>query len=61
MHFIEPMITREFLLRRQNFTMPVPMPETLGRATRYPTELVVHWDKNANAYHFIFKGFEEKE
>jgi len=61
MHFIEPMITREFLLRRQNFTLPVPMPETLGRATRYPTELVVHWDKDANAYHFIFKGFEEKE
>lgn len=44
MHFIEPMITREFLLLRQNFERPVPMLETQGRATRYPTELVVKWE-----------------
>ena len=58
MHFIEPMITQEFLLRRQNFTLPVPMPEVLGRSTRYPTECVVHYDKDADAYQMVFKGFE---
>jgi hypothetical protein len=61
MHFIEPMITREFLLRRENFTLPVPTPAALGRATRYPTECVVHFDKKADAYHFVFKGFEAFE
>ena len=58
MHFIEPMITRAFLLLRENFTMPVPMPAVLGTATRYPSEFVAHYDKELDAYHFVFKGFE---
>jgi hypothetical protein len=61
MHFIEPMITQEFLLRRKNFTLPIPMPAVLGRATSYPTECVVHYDKDADAYHIVFKGFEPIE
>ncbi len=59
MHFVEPMITREFLLQRENFTMPVPMPAVLGRATRYPAKFVAHYDKDLDAYHFVFKGFED--
>jgi len=58
MHFIEPMISRDFLLTRENFTLSVPMPLRLGRATSYPTECVVHYDKDADAYHIVFKGFE---
>ena len=58
MHFIEPMITQEFLLRRENFSLPVPLPATLGRSTSYPTECEVHYDKDADAYHIVFKGFE---
>ncbi len=61
MHFIEPMITREFLLRRQNFTLPIPMPAVLGKATRYPTEFTAHYDRGLDAYHFVFKGFESVE
>ncbi|MGI8605170.1 MAG: hypothetical protein ACR2OZ_19535 [Verrucomicrobiales bacterium] len=61
MHFIEPMITQEFLLLRKNFTLPVPMPATLGRATSYPTECVVHYDEDADAYNIVFKGFEPIE
>ena len=61
MHFVEPMITREFLLRRKNFTLPVPTPERLGRPTRYPSGCVVHYDRAADAYHCIFKGFEWME
>ncbi len=61
MHFIEPMITREFLLRRQNFTLPVPQPAVLGKETQYPTECVVAYDKDADAYHIVFKGFEAVE
>jgi hypothetical protein len=61
MHFIEPMLTREFLLKRQNFTLPVPKPAVLGRATRYPTECVAAHDKDADVYHIVFKGFEAME
>jgi len=58
MHFLEPMITRAFLLERKNFTLPVPMPLVLGEATGYPTEFVGHYDKDLDAYHLVFKGFE---
>jgi hypothetical protein len=61
MHFLEPMVTREFLLLRENFTLPVPLPAILGRATRYPTECVAQYDKDADAYHIVFKGFEPIE
>ena len=61
MHFIEPMVTREFLLRRETFTLPVPQPAVLGRATQYPTECVALYDKDADAFHIVFKGFEAIE
>jgi hypothetical protein len=61
MHFIEPMITQEFLLRQQNFSLPVPMPAVLGQPTNYPTECVVCYDEEADAYHIVFKGFEPIE
>ena len=61
MHFIEPMVTTELLLKRENFTLPVPQPAVLGRATQYPTECVVAYDKDADAYHIVFKGFESIE
>lgn len=61
MHFIEPMITQEFLLSRENTELPVPTPAVLGRTTSYPTECIVHYDKHANAYHIVFKGFEPIE
>jgi hypothetical protein len=61
MHFIEPMVTTELLLKRETFTLPVPQPAVLGRATQYPTECVVAYDKDADAYHIVFKGFEAIE
>lgn len=58
MHFIEPMLTRDFLLKRQSFTLPIPMPNVLGKTTLYPSEFVAHYDQDQDAYHFVFKGFE---
>ncbi len=57
MHFLEPMMSQEFLLRRESFDLPVPIPSVLGRSTRYPTECVVRYDEDADAYHIVFKGF----
>lgn len=61
MHFIEPMITQEFLRRRENFALEVPRPAALGRAVNYPTECVVHFDKEAEVCHIVFKGFKPIE
>ena len=61
MHFLEPMITQEFLLRRGNFTLPVPMPAVLGHSTRYPTECVGQYNKDTDAYNIVFKGFKAIE
>lgn len=57
MHFIEPMITREFLAQAQNFDLPVPRPEKFGRTTLYPETFAAEYDEKLKAYHFIFRQF----
>ena len=58
MHFIEPMISRELLLDRNDFGLPVPRPAVFGRTMRYPKEFTAEYDADSDAYHFIFSGFE---
>jgi hypothetical protein len=55
MHFIEPMISRDVLLREQDFPLEVPMPQVFDRDTRYPTrsDAVFH----GGAHHFIYGDF----
>lgn len=60
MHFIEPMITRKFLMKKQNFTLNIPKPKTLGRTTLYPTQFNGIYDPVAQAYHLVFSGFESR-
>jgi hypothetical protein len=57
MHFIEPMISREFLLQRADFELAVPMPRTFGRRMFYPTKLTAEYDSGHDAYRFIFSEF----
>jgi hypothetical protein len=57
MDFVEPMITRELLMQRRSFTMQMPKPATLGRATRYPAEFLVLYDHATDAYNLVFTGF----
>lgn len=54
--FTEPMISREFLLKKQGFTLPVPALTHSG-ATRYPTAFQATWDEAGQAYRFVFSGF----
>jgi hypothetical protein len=58
MHFIEPMVSRERLLARSDFELPVPMPATFGRVMLYPKEFVAEYDADLDAYHFVFSEFE---
>ena len=57
MHFIEPMISREFLLRRGAFELPVPMSQSFGRLMFYPTKLMAEYDAELDDYHFVFSEF----
>lgn len=59
--FTEPMITREFLLRRQNFSFAVLRPTKVGRKTLYPTVFTATFDAKASAYSFVYSGFEAGE
>jgi len=58
MHFVEPMITRAFLMKKQSFKMDVPMPKTLGRATSYPTKFEGIYDTKKQAYSLVFSEFK---
>lgn len=56
--FLEPMVTQQLLLSKQNFSLPVPMPTNLGRTTRYPTTFNAVYDPALNAYQFILGDFQ---
>jgi hypothetical protein len=57
MHFIEPMITQEFLAQRQDFEMPVPRPAVFGRLMLYPEKFAAEYDAELQAWHFVFRQF----
>ncbi len=57
MHFIEPMVSREFLLERADFELAVPMPQAFGRLMFYPTKFTAEYDSDLDAYRFIFSEF----
>ncbi len=53
--FIEPMIAKEFLLRRTSFDMPVPA--IPGLQGPHPTQFRADYDAEADAYRFVFSSF----
>ncbi len=57
MTFVEPMVTQAKLMQKQSFTMAVPRPAVLGRATRFPTRMTATWDDSAKAYQFVLTDF----
>ncbi len=57
MIFIEPMVTRERFLNKESFSIDIPVPEALGRATRYPTKFEALYDQSANVYRFVYTDF----
>ena len=57
MHFIEPMASRDRLLERNDFELPVPRPEQFGRPMLYPMKCEAKYDPDLDAYHFVFSEF----
>ncbi|MDB5097358.1 MAG: hypothetical protein JWM80_1779 [Cyanobacteria bacterium RYN_339] len=58
MTFIEPMFTKEFLQTKAAFTLNVPAPGELGKATLLPGSFAGSYDDKTKAYTFVFKGFK---
>jgi len=59
--FVEPMITRQFLLQHEEVERSVPVPERVGRSTRYPTSFEAVYDEAEQAYRLIWSDFVAKD
>lgn len=57
MTFLEPTLRQIYLQQKLNFTLSVPRPLVLGRATRYPTTFTATYDPVRDSYTFEFSDF----
>ncbi|MEW6749418.1 MAG: DUF5602 domain-containing protein [Candidatus Latescibacterota bacterium] len=55
--FLEPMISRERLLLRQDLNLRIPVPAGLAPSTRYPTRFRATYDPDADAYRMALGRF----
>ena len=53
--FIEPMLTRDRLLEKKSFDLPIPT--IPGQAGNYPRNWKADYDSLAQSYRFVFTGF----
>ena len=56
--FFEPMVSRDLLMKRSDFTLPMPSVEGLPAGVRYPSEFRAEYDAEAEAYRLVFTGFD---
>jgi len=54
--FIEPMITRAYLLTKPNVTEPLKLPARYARPGYYPTQYSVKYDAESKAYTVAMEG-----
>ncbi len=57
--FIEPMLTRELLLEKRSFDLPIP--SIPGMAGEYPRTFHAEYDAQQQLYHFVFSDFALQE
>ena len=57
---IEPMVTRDTLMKKQSFALPVPVLAMVGKATRFPTHFEAVFDPASDAYQLTFSAFVKK-
>jgi len=55
--FFEPMVSRELLLRKQGFSLPMPAVQGLPHGVRYPRAFRAEYDEDVAQYRLIFTGF----
>lgn len=54
--FVEPMLSRAFLLQRRSFTLDMPAVPDAPENVRYPTSFRADYDSTAASYRFVFSG-----
>lgn len=57
-NFLEPMITRDFLVGRPDLTRAVAQPAAYGREGWYPTTWAVRWDEGRGEYLVLLDGLK---
>lgn len=55
--FFEPMVSRELLLAKSDFSLAMPTIEGLPAGVRYPSEFLAVYDEAEAQYRLIFSGF----
>lgn len=53
--FVEPMLTKELLMKKQSFEYAIP--SIPGYTGTMPTRFLAKWDEGQQAYHFVLSGF----
>ena len=55
--FFEPMVSRDLLLRRADFSLPMPSVAGVPDGVRYPEAFRAEYDAGTEQYRLIFTGF----
>ena len=55
--FLEPMVSRDLLLARKDFSLAVPPVSGLPEGVRYPTGFRAEHDEGSDEYRLVFTGF----
>ena len=58
--FVEPMITREFLMSKPDVTIPIEMPEKYAAPGIYATKYIIRWNKAIGEYQVALTSFVRK-
>jgi hypothetical protein len=60
MTFLEPMITRDFLLTKPDITLPIKQPQAFQRHGYYPKQVHLFYDNSEQEYVIALEGLEYK-
>lgn len=60
LHFVEPMITREFILATTEFEKEVPLPEMVSRKGWYPQKYSLEYSEAEGMYYVTLKELVQK-
>ncbi len=55
--FFEPMVSRDRLLERSDFSLPMPVVGSLPAGVHYPTEFSANYDAAQDEYRLVMRGF----
>lgn len=56
--FVEPMMSREFMLKKEGFSFDVLKPAVVDKAGLYPRKLEMRFNAETNAYDVVLKDFQ---